>query len=98
MAAARPVRRSAPADTLDWRSFFPAPRLQALIATALDYNRDMRIAVARIEEALYKAGISSYLEVLDAQRESYAAQQGTLRRAWLSAAAQLYKSLGGGSL
>jgi multidrug efflux system outer membrane protein len=54
----------------------------------------------RLAEARYKAGISSYLEVLDAQRESYAAQQGTLqtRRAWLSAAAQLYKALGGGAL
>ena len=54
----------------------------------------------RLAEARYKAGISSYLEVLDAQRESYAAQQGTVqtRRAWLSAAAQLYKALGGGGV
>lgn len=52
----------------------------------------------RLAEARYKAGISSYLEVLDAQRESFSAQQGTLqtRRAWLAAAAQLYKALGGG--
>ncbi|MBI4984114.1 MAG: TolC family protein, partial [Rhodocyclales bacterium] len=35
----------------DWRSFFPDPRLQQLIATALEHNRDMRIALARVEEA-----------------------------------------------
>lgn len=54
----------------------------------------------RLAEARYQAGVSSYLEVLDAQRESYSAQQGTVqtRRAWLSAAAQLYKALGGGGL
>lgn len=34
-----------------WRQFFPDPRLRALITSALDYNRDMRIAVARVEEA-----------------------------------------------
>jgi multidrug efflux system outer membrane protein len=52
----------------------------------------------RIVEARYKAGASSYLEVLDAQRDTFAAQQGTVqvRRALLSAAVQLYKALGGG--
>lgn len=52
----------------------------------------------RLAEARYQAGVSSYLEVLDAQRESYAAQQAVLqtRRVLLSTAAQLYKALGGG--
>mgnify|MGYP001312274664 CR=1 FL=1 len=52
----------------------------------------------RIVEARYKAGASSYLEVLDAQRDSFSAQQATVqvRRALLSAAVQLYKALGGG--
>ncbi|MCL4470462.1 MAG: efflux transporter outer membrane subunit [Gammaproteobacteria bacterium] len=52
----------------------------------------------RLVEARYKAGISSHLEVLDAQRESFSAQQATVqtRRAGLAAAAQLYKALGGG--
>jgi multidrug efflux system outer membrane protein len=42
-------------------------------------------------------GIANHLEVLDAQRESFAAQQGALqvRRTQLSAAAQLYKALAG---
>ncbi len=50
-------------------------------------------------EARYQAGIANHLEVLDAQRESFAAQQGALqvRRTWLSAAAQLYKALAGQS-
>ncbi len=51
-----------------------------------------------ITEARYRAGIANYLEVLDAQRDLFAAQQGVVqtRRAWLVAAAQLYKALGGG--
>ena len=39
------------APDFEWRSFFPDPRLQALIATALDNNRDLRTAVLRIDEA-----------------------------------------------
>ncbi len=34
-----------------WRTFFPDGRLQQLIETALEYNRDLRIAAMRIEEA-----------------------------------------------
>jgi multidrug efflux system outer membrane protein len=34
-----------------WREFFPDGRLQALIASALDNNRDLRTAALRIEEA-----------------------------------------------
>ena len=40
-----------------WRSFFADPRLQALIELALTNNRDMRIAVARVEEARAQYGI-----------------------------------------
>jgi multidrug efflux system outer membrane protein len=52
----------------------------------------------KIAEARYKAGISSYLEVLDAQREAFSAQHNSIqiRRALLASAAQLYKALGGG--
>ena len=46
------------ATTTDWRAFFPDPRLQGLIATALENNRDLRIAVARIEEARALYGIA----------------------------------------
>jgi multidrug efflux system outer membrane protein len=53
----------------------------------------------RIADARYEAGISSYLEVLDAQRELFTAQQSVIatRRAGLTTAAQLYKALGGGA-
>ena len=34
-----------------WRSFFPDPRLQALIEASLRNNRDLRSSVLRIEEA-----------------------------------------------
>jgi multidrug efflux system outer membrane protein len=47
----------APADDttsvrqIDWRSYFPDARLQILIEQALEHNRDLRIAVQRVEEA-----------------------------------------------
>lgn len=48
-------------------------------------------------EARYQAGIANQLEVLDAQREAFAAEQGAtqVRRAWLTVATQLYKALAG---
>lgn len=51
-----------------------------------------------IVEARYKGGIASYLELLDAQRDFLATQQGTvqLRRQWLSTTNQLFKTLGAG--
>jgi multidrug efflux system outer membrane protein len=57
--------------------------------------QDERLKVA---QALFKGGQTGYLDVLDAQREHFAAQQSTVqvRRAQLSASAQLYKALGGG--
>jgi multidrug efflux system outer membrane protein len=42
-----------------WREFFPDERLQQLIATALEYNRDLRTAVLRIEEARAAYNIQS---------------------------------------
>lgn len=39
------------AATLGWRQFFPDQRLQALIAAALENNRDLRAAALNIEEA-----------------------------------------------
>ena len=42
----------------DWRSIFTDPQLQELITAALEHNRDLRIAVARVEEARALAGIA----------------------------------------
>jgi len=52
---------------------------------------------AGIAEARYRQGVGSFLEVLDAQRQLLAAQHNliALRRNLWSAAAQLYKALGG---
>lgn len=47
-ASARPV---------DWASFFPDARLRALIQLALEHNRDLRIATARVAEARALYGI-----------------------------------------
>ena len=39
------------AAKIHWKTYFPDLRLQALIEAALQNNRDMRIATARVEEA-----------------------------------------------
>lgn len=46
----------------------------------------------------YDNGVASYLEVLDAQRELFTAEQGLVqvRQAWLTNAVDLYRALGGG--
>lgn len=71
---------------------------RARLATQLaaqQANADAQARRLKLVEARYAAGIASHLEVLDAQRESFAAQQGALqvRRALLAATAQLYKAL-----
>src|SRR5690606_15385153 len=42
---------------LGWRQFFQDQQLQALIDIALDNNRDLRIAVERVQEARAQYGI-----------------------------------------
>lgn len=78
-------------------------------ALAVRENIDDRIAAQRrlveatnttyrLSEARFRAGIDSYLTVLDAQRASYAAEQGLLllEQANLNNQVELYKTLGGG--
>ncbi|CAM4120531.1 MULTISPECIES: multidrug efflux RND transporter AdeIJK outer membrane channel subunit AdeK [Acinetobacter] len=52
----------------------------------------------KLSNARFRAGIDSYLTVLDAQRTSYSAEQGLLllEQANLNNQVELYKSLGGG--
>ena len=52
----------------------------------------------KLSNARFRAGIDSYLTVLDAQRTSYAAEQGLLllEQGNLNSQVELYKSLGGG--
>lgn len=56
------------ATEIGWRQFFVDPRLQTLIALALENNRDLRVAVARIDEArgLYRIQDAERLPALDA--------------------------------
>lgn len=42
---------------LGWEDFFRDPRLRALIALGLENNRDLRIAVSRIEQARAQYGV-----------------------------------------
>lgn len=39
------------ADSLNWRQVFLDPRLQRTIGLALEYNRDLRVAVLNVEQA-----------------------------------------------
>lgn len=48
---------TAAAKPVDWNSFFPDERLRALIKLALEHNRDLRIATARVAEAQALYGI-----------------------------------------
>lgn len=44
--------------SLGWREFFPDPQLQKLLELALENNRDIRIAAARVEEARAQFGLA----------------------------------------
>ncbi len=65
--------------------------------TAQQRLNDRQEQRLKLAEARYASGLSGYLDVLDAQREFYAASQGLIetRRARLAASAQAFKALGG---
>lgn len=48
---------AASAASIGWRDYFIEPRLQALIAQALTHNRDLRVAMLRVQEARAAYGI-----------------------------------------
>ncbi|MDD4929238.1 MAG: efflux transporter outer membrane subunit [Gallionella sp.] len=79
------------ADLLNARESLTS-QLDAQQANARAQHRRLTLVEAR-----YQAGIANHLELLDAQRDAYAAEQGEVqvRRAQLSAATQLYKALAG---
>jgi len=80
------------ADLLSARTSF-VRQLRASTANAAAQSKRLEIAQAR-----YQAGLISYLEILDGQRDLVAAEERSsqVRRAQLASAAQLYKALGGG--
>lgn len=53
----QPSQGQAAASEIDWRAFLQDPRLQRHIETALQRNRDLQIAVSRIEEARGQFGV-----------------------------------------
>jgi len=56
--------------------------------------------IARLARIRYREGVAGYLEVLDAERNLFSAEQGliSLRRAELQNLASLYAALGGGAV
>jgi outer membrane protein, multidrug efflux system len=74
---------------------------QAREAEAAESRRTQALAsAAELAGLRYQNGLSSFLEVLDAQRNLYQAEQNRIeaRRAQLAASAALFKALGGGWL
>jgi len=66
-----------PAFEIGWRDFFEDPRLEALIAAALENNRDLAISVAQIEQA------RGFYRIQDADRLPVAALGGDASRSRL---------------
>jgi multidrug efflux system outer membrane protein len=66
---------------------------------ALQDNERTQVERLRLAQLRYDAGVSNYLEVLDAQRELFTTQQNLVqvRRVQLDNAVQLYKAMGGGA-
>ncbi|ASJ89943.1 efflux transporter outer membrane subunit [Porphyrobacter sp. CACIAM 03H1] len=56
--------------------------------------------IAKVARARYREGVADYLEVLDAERNLFSAEQQLLatRRAWLQNRATLFVALGGGAV
>ncbi len=61
-----------PAPEIGWTEFAKDPRLQALIAAAIENNRDLRVATLRIEEAraLYNIQWSERLPHINAESQA----------------------------
>jgi multidrug efflux system outer membrane protein len=57
-----------PADLIGWRAVFTDPRLQALIALALENNRDLRVAILNISasQAQFRSQRSELFPTIDA--------------------------------
>ncbi|MEX3844769.1 efflux transporter outer membrane subunit [Paraburkholderia sp. BR10882] len=68
-AATPPVSPAAPnAADIGWRDYFKDPRLQELIALALDHNRDLRVAALQVAEyeAQYRITRAELAPTIDA--------------------------------
>jgi len=67
-APAEPGPAQTPAADLAWEHFFTEPKLQGVIRLALDNNRDLRVALANVEQAraLYRVQRAEAFPALDA--------------------------------
>ncbi|WP_321913376.1 efflux transporter outer membrane subunit [Paraburkholderia sp. J11-2] len=68
-AAAAPASSTAPnAADVGWRDYFKDPKLQELIALALDHNRDLRVAALQVAEyeAQYRITRAELAPTIDA--------------------------------
>ena len=54
-----PAQGTLKATAIEWRMFFQDPRLQMLIAGALEHNSDLKMALARVSETRAQFGVAS---------------------------------------
>jgi multidrug efflux system outer membrane protein len=75
-----------------------AQRQSAEIGAANQRRASALARTLELADLRYRNGVDNYLQVLDAQRNLYQAQQSAIdaRRAQLAASADLIKALGGG--
>ena len=57
--SAQAPEAAAAGDLLPWRTFFTDPALQALIAQALEHNRDLRVSALNMAQARAQLGLRS---------------------------------------
>lgn len=72
-----PASTTAAAQRLHWRQFFLDPALQQVIASALQHNRDLRVAAETLlaTQALYRVQHAARLPALNAQTEAVHQQE-----------------------
>ncbi|MEN3977000.1 efflux transporter outer membrane subunit [Emcibacter sp. SYSU 3D8] len=79
-AEGQPELGEVTATALGWRQFFADPRLVKLVEVALDNNRDLRISVARIEEARgqYRVQRADLLPTIEGQASAVRTHGGSV--------------------
>ena len=86
-------------DSWPWRACATISRWRSMNGRSRRPSATLQGERARLARLRYDNGSAAYLEVLDAERERFGAEQQLvqLRRQQLSAQVALYRALGGGA-
>ncbi len=88
------------ATAIGWRQFFADPRLVRLVDAALVNNRDLRISVARVEEARgqFRIRRADLLPTVDATASAQRSHGGSISSAGAGAATTIERYSAGGGI